>query len=85
VISPPPSTNAVMLVKVLITSPAIVAAKDNGQDGYQAERFARDQTCKAARASLVSKGAGFKTHAVACEGSEALMVRCEFGNCRLLK
>ena len=57
-----------------------------GTDALQAERFARQQSCSATpRAVLAAKGAGYETYSVACGNGDAIMVRCEFGNCRLLR
>lgn len=57
-----------------------------GQDGFNAERLAKSQSCSAlARAVLTGKGPGFETYSVACESGDALSMRCEFGNCRVLR
>jgi hypothetical protein len=36
-------------------------------------------------ASLAAKGPGFETYSVACANGDALAIRCEFGNCRVLR
>jgi hypothetical protein len=57
-----------------------------GQDGFNAERLAKSQSCSALpRAVLTGKGPGFETYSVACESGDALSMRCEFGNCRVLR
>ena len=57
-----------------------------GQDSYVAERLARESSCSAnPTASLVAKGAGFESSSMRCASGDALMIRCEFGNCRVLK
>jgi len=57
-----------------------------GADALQAEQYAKQQQCSAsASASLVAKGAGFETYSLACANGDAMMVRCEFGNCRALR
>lgn len=57
-----------------------------GVDAYSAERLARDQACQAQpRALLAAKGPGFETYTVACSSGDALVIRCEFGNCRVLR
>lgn len=62
------------------------AALRTGQDSYSAERLAKAASCHAQPvAQLVAKGPGFETYTVACMGGDALAVRCEFGNCRLLR
>lgn len=59
--------------------------KAMGADTYNAERTAKSQSCITPRASLVEKGAGFEAYSVACDGGEMLAIRCEFGNCRILR
>lgn len=62
------------------------APAPTGQDGYVAEKMAREQSCAATpRATLVAKGPGFETFSVQCSTGDALMLRCEFGNCRPLR
>ena len=56
-----------------------------GADTYNAERTAKSQSCATPSASLVEKGAGFEAYSVACGGGEMLAIRCEFGNCRILR
>lgn len=54
-----------------------------GRELVQAERYASSQRCVVMpRTLLVSRGPGYETYNVACEGGDALAVRCEFGNCR---
>ena len=61
-------------------------APKGGQDSFSAERLARAESCQAQpTAVLVAKGPGFETYTVACAGGDALAVRCEFGNCRVLR
>jgi hypothetical protein len=59
--------------------------KATGTDTYNAERTAKSQSCTTPSASLVEKGAGFEAYSVACDGGEMLAIRCEFGNCRILR
>ncbi|MBU2288574.1 MAG: hypothetical protein KKC85_19375, partial [Gammaproteobacteria bacterium] len=54
-----------------------------GRDTYNAEQYAKAQRCAAVPiASMVSKGPGYETYTVACDGGATLTVRCEFGHCR---
>lgn len=54
--------------------------------GYAAEKLARDQRCIAPNPpTLVSSGPGFETFSVACTVGDPLLVRCEFGACRVLQ
>lgn len=63
------------------TAPAI-----GGKETYQAERLAKEQSCSTApRAALLARGAGFETYNVPCSNGDALTIRCEFGNCRVLR
>mgnify|MGYP006900032765 CR=1 FL=1 len=62
------------------------AAPPSGTDGFSAERLARAQSCSVQPvATLAAKGPGFETYSVACDNGDALAVRCEFGNCRVLR
>ena len=36
-------------------------------------------------AALAAKGPGFETYSVPCSNGDALAIRCEFGNCRVLR
>lgn len=57
-----------------------------GQDAYNADKFAQQQSCHSApRSVLAGKGPGFETYTVACANGDTLFVRCEFGNCRALR
>jgi len=57
-----------------------------GVDTFNAERLAREQSCSAQPlATLVAKGPGFETYSLPCANGDALAVRCEFGNCRVLR
>ncbi|WCM94990.1 glycine zipper family protein [Acidovorax sp. NCPPB 2350] len=58
----------------------------SGVDGFNAGRLARAQSCSTQPvAALAAKGPGFETYTVACENGDALAIRCEFGNCRVLR
>lgn len=57
-----------------------------GADAFSAERLARTQACNAQpRAVLAAKGPGYEQYTVACSNGDALAIRCEFGNCRVLR
>ena len=57
-----------------------------GTEAFSAERLARSQSCSEQPvASLAAKGPGFETYSVACANGDALAIRCEFGNCRVLR
>lgn len=67
-------------------SPLAVAGPQPGADAYSAERLAREQACHAQPvAALAAKGPGFETYSVPCSNGDALAIRCEFGNCRVLR
>ena len=60
--------------------------RPTGADAYSAERLAREQACHAQPvAALAAKGPGFETYSVPCSNGDALAIRCEFGNCRVLR
>jgi hypothetical protein len=63
-----------------------VANSKAGQDSWTVERLAEVKACTAdPQAVMVAKGPGSETYTVACSDGNALAVRCEFGNCRVLK
>lgn len=56
-----------------------------GQDAFYAEKIAREARCTASKpATLAAKGAGFETYSFMCDNGDALIVRCEMGNCRVM-
>lgn len=66
--------------------PVQAAILPTGTDTYNAERLAKEQSCAALpRAALSAKGAGFETYSVACANGDTIAIRCEFGNCRVLR
>ena len=61
-------------------------ATASGKDLYNAERLASQSAChQQPRAVLTGRGPGFETYAVACSSGDQLVIRCEFGNCRVLR
>ncbi|WP_026433225.1 glycine zipper family protein [Paracidovorax oryzae] len=68
-----------------VTGPALPAIA-LGVDSFSAQQLARAQACSAQPvAALAAKGPGFETYTVACDSGDALAIRCEFGNCRVLR
>ncbi len=65
-------------------APALAAPRTIGT--FNTERLARSPSrSEPPVASLVAKGPGFETFSVACANGDALAIRCEFGNCRVLR
>lgn len=63
-----------------------VASRPLGQDAYNAGRVAMAESCSQQPApALAAKGPGFESYTVACSNGDTLMLRCEFGNCRVLR
>lgn len=57
-----------------------------GQEEFQVRDLARQQGCNAQPVpTLVGKAAGQESYTVACSNGEALLVRCELSQCRVLK
>ena len=57
-----------------------------GAMSFEVERIARDEKCHdSPQARLVASGPGFETYSVVCSGSDALSLRCELTNCKVLK
>ena len=77
--------------QVIVATPYVpatpsIAGRRTGEDTINAERVAKDQSCAAAPiASLIAKGPGFETYSTACTSGDTMIVRCEFGNCRVMK
>ena len=57
-----------------------------GKDAYQAERLPEARSCHPQpQAVLSAKGPGFETYSLTCSNGDALAIRCEYGNCRVLR
>lgn len=68
------------------TAPSVSPKAASGRDAVQAEQLARSNSCSTQpKASLTASGAGFETYNVPCANGDALAIRCEFGNCRVLR
>lgn len=87
VIAPIPTAMTTTQTPVAPTrSNAGAPALKGGQDGHQAERLARTQSCSQEPAAiLTARGPGFEAYSVTCSNGDALAIRCEFGNCRVLR
>jgi hypothetical protein len=86
--APLPSANAVASPAVpAVPAPELPTATGQiGQYSYQSEHIARAQSCSAApHAILNAKGPGFESYTVTCDNGDALAMRCDFGQCRILK
>ena len=56
------------------------------RDAYVAERLARELKCNdGERAKLIGKGPAYESYSFQCTNGETLIMRCELGNCRVLK
>jgi hypothetical protein len=57
-----------------------------GEDSFNAAQLARAQACAATpQPALVAQGPGFEHYRVGCDSGDALAIRCEFGQCRVLR
>lgn len=62
------------------------SAAPMGQDGYNAGRAATASGCHQQPSPvLAAKGPGYESYTVACANGDSIMIRCEFGNCRVLR
>ena len=71
-----------------VSRPAMppTALPKSGVDSYTAERVARQSGCNStALATLVAKGPGYENYSMQCTSGDMMMLRCEMGNCRVLK
>jgi hypothetical protein len=75
----------------LLGAPVASATKEppvkaSSQYSFEAERAAKEKQCGVSPIStLTAKGAGFETYSVSCSNGDVMSVRCEFGNCRVLR
>lgn len=68
--------------EVTLAGPAV----EVGKFTYQAERLPEVKSCHASpTAKLIGRGPGMESYSVACSNGDILSVRCEFGNCRVLR
>lgn len=57
-----------------------------GREVKQAEDLAKRSSCDPTdRTTLTGSGPGFETYTVSCSAGDVLSIRCEYGNCRVLK
>lgn len=64
----------------------VTVAPKIGQDSKQAERLPEVKACTAEPlAVLTGKGPGQESYSVQCSNGDLLSIRCEFGQCRVLK
>lgn len=79
-----------VLAAVALPAPATPVPKTSvgkiGQDSGQVERMAKQQGCNTDPLAVsTEKGPGFEKYTVACSDGHALVARCEFGNCQVLR
>jgi hypothetical protein len=57
-----------------------------GEDAHTVEHLAEVRVCSASpRSTLTGKGPGMATYTVACNSGEIIAIRCDMGNCRVLR
>jgi hypothetical protein len=84
--APVPPASAAPLQATPAAAPAGLPAEQVGQYSYQSEHLARAQSCSAApHAILNAKGPGFESYTVSCDNGDSLAMRCDFGQCRILR
>ena len=72
----------------IVVAPVSPPLGSRKESKYQisAETFAKTQACATQpQAVLSASGPGSETYTIPCASGEALIARCEFGNCRALK
>lgn len=76
---------AAVLAQVVQPAPESLSG-EIGQYSYQSEHLAKAQSCAAQpHAILNAKGPGFESYSVSCDNGDSLAMRCDFGQCRILK
>ena len=65
---------------------AAAAPVPHGGDSWTVERLSEVKACNATpKAVLNAKGPGFESYTVGCKNGDALLVRCEYGQCRVMR
>ena len=78
----PAVAQPVVVVPVSTAGPLV----PGGQDSFQVEKLAREQGCNPnSRAALTAKGPGFELYTLQCSDTVTWSVRCEYGQCRVLR
>lgn len=78
-------TDASTVVTAPVTAAAVVQ-RATGKDLFYVTKLAVGAGCSAdPRAALTGQGPGYEAYSVPCTDGETMMVRCEYGNCRVLK
>jgi hypothetical protein len=84
--APVPPASATPQQATPAAAPAGLPAEQIGQYSYQSEHLARAQSCSAApHAILNARGPGFESYTVSCDNGDSLAMRCDFGQCRILR
>ncbi|SFH73080.1 hypothetical protein SAMN04515618_102190 [Collimonas sp. OK307] len=66
--------------------PAESLAGQVGKYSYQTEHLPEAKSCsRAPRAILNDRGPGFESYTVSCDNGDALAMRCDYGQCRVLR
>ncbi|WP_157615519.1 hypothetical protein [Rhizobacter sp. Root404] len=80
-----PVPAAVGVVAPATTGP-VALGLTGGKDLFQAERLPETRACASPpKLTLTAKGGGYETYSVPCANGDSLAIRCEFGNCRVLR
>lgn len=86
VVSPAQAIASTVPVPVTVAAAPPKPAVPFGQDSFQVQKLAKASNCAPdPLAILTAKGPGFENYSVKCSDGDALVYRCEFGNCRVLK
>jgi hypothetical protein len=81
----PPAANYLEAARAAQQGPK-QAVGQPGESSYEIERMAEVRQCHPEpRAMLSTRGAGFEVYTVACANGDALLLRCEWRECRVLR
>lgn len=68
------------------TASSGASAREVGRDAGAVEKLALQHMCtNQPKANRIASGPGYDTYSVACTNGDAVTIRCEFGNCRVLR
>lgn len=82
----PPTTHSTSVTPAPVGPDPESLAGQIGQYSYQTEHLVEAKSCSTApHAILNGKGTGFESYTLSCDNGDVLAMRCDYGQCRVLK